>query len=78
MSASPVEKRSDGNRILELDGLRAFAIVSVFLYHVWSLPLSWMGVDVFFVLSGCAIEQKPDCESGLYDFRLPRFWRLPL
>jgi peptidoglycan/LPS O-acetylase OafA/YrhL len=54
MNAS-VENRSDSNRILELDGLRAFAILSVFLYHVWSLPLSWMGVDVFFVLSGFLI-----------------------
>jgi peptidoglycan/LPS O-acetylase OafA/YrhL len=55
MNLRSVEIRNDGKRILELDGLRAFAISAVFLYHVWGLPLSWMGVDIFFVLSGFLI-----------------------
>jgi peptidoglycan/LPS O-acetylase OafA/YrhL len=55
-SADPVELRSGGYRP-ELQALRAFAVAAVVIYHFWParLPGGFVGVDVFFVISGFLI-----------------------
>ena len=42
-------------RIDSLDGLRGVAILAVLLYHHDLFDNGWMGVDIFFVLSGFLI-----------------------
>jgi peptidoglycan/LPS O-acetylase OafA/YrhL len=45
----------EARRIPQIDGLRAIAILMVFAAHAFAVPLAWMGVDFFFVLSGFLI-----------------------
>ena len=69
-----------GNRSLgyrpELDGLRAVAVASVLLYHLGSpiAPGGFVGVDVFFVLSGFLITRLIAEELRTGEFSLFRFY----
>jgi peptidoglycan/LPS O-acetylase OafA/YrhL len=74
-----------------LDGLRAFCVFFVILYHVAKLPSiltyfeGWLGVDIFFVLSGFLItglllgEERVTGSVDLAGFYIRRAFRiLPL
>ncbi|MEO1291408.1 MAG: acyltransferase family protein [Pseudomonadota bacterium] len=56
----------------EIDGLRAIAVLSVLLFHAEPafLPGGYLGVDVFFVISGYLITSilLAECESGRFSF----------
>lgn len=58
-ASSPPTAGASAPRTLRLDiqALRAFAVIAVVIYHVWptALPGGFIGVDVFFVISGFLI-----------------------
>ena len=67
----------------EIDGLRAFAVIAVIINHLNKdiLPGGYLGVDIFFVISGFVITsslyQRPsenfrDFISGFYERRIKR------
>lgn len=74
----------DQKRILGLDGLRALAVVAVFFHHVdgAALPGGYIGVEIFFVLSGYLITKILSAEYaragsiGYVDFSVRRARRL--
>jgi peptidoglycan/LPS O-acetylase OafA/YrhL len=55
-SAPPRPQARDSTR-WDVQGLRAFAVLAVVVYHLWPnrLPGGFVGVDVFFVISGYLI-----------------------
>ena len=65
------------DRLAGLDGLRALAIIAVLVFHLdpsW-LPGGFLGVDVFFVVSGFLITTllvRERLATGAID--LPGFW----
>lgn len=72
------------NLKLEIQGLRAIAVLVVLIFHVWptSLPGGYVGVDVFFVISGYLItglllrEVQRSGTISLLDFYARRVRRL--
>src|SRR5579862_7598334 len=58
-----------------LDGVRAVAIIAVIAYHLGDLGGGWLGVDVFFVLSGYLITTLLLAERRRRGrINLPGFW----
>ncbi|MFN9372732.1 MAG: acyltransferase family protein [Planctomycetaceae bacterium] len=59
----------------EIDGLRAIAVGMVVVYHLgWGFPGGYVGVDVFFVISGFLITQILSRELAQQTFFLADFW----
>ena len=82
--ASPMTTQAHHDYRPEIDGLRAIAVLSVVLYHfgVPGLGGGFVGVDVFFVLSGFLIggllwsEHRDTGSIRIFAFYLRRFRRL--
>lgn len=60
----------------DIDGLRAMAIIPVLVFHLFPewLPGGYLGVDVFFVISGYLITAILLREMAAGEFRIGRFW----
>jgi peptidoglycan/LPS O-acetylase OafA/YrhL len=86
LSTRPSDTRStvaQSNRRLDIQGLRAVAVIAVVIYHA-DVPLSggFVGVDMFFVISGYVItlmlvrELKKSGTINFRQFFVRRFLRL--
>lgn len=58
----------------EIDGLRAFAVLSVLFFHLGFLPNGYLGVDVFFAISGFLITKIIYTESLENRFSIASFY----
>lgn len=56
----------------EIDGIRAIAVTAVLLFHFFPaiFPLGYLGVDVFFVISGFLISSYiiKECDQGTFSY----------
>lgn len=69
------DQRSSERYRPELDGLRAVAVLGVMIYHAgFGLTGGFIGIDVFFVLSGFLITGKVLEELKAGNFSLQQFW----
>lgn len=61
----------------EIDGLRALAVISVIIYHLFPhyLPGGFLGVDIFFVISGYLITKIITVEMSQGNFSFQRFYQ---
>lgn len=60
----------------DIDGLRALAVLSVIFYHLWDtvVPGGFIGVDVFFVISGYLITNNLIRDLNCGQFSLKTFY----
>jgi peptidoglycan/LPS O-acetylase OafA/YrhL len=79
---TPLASRGgSGARIMphsaSIDGLRALAVIAVIIFHAFPYALGggYLGVDVFFVISGFLITQIIVSESQAGTFSIARFYK---
>jgi len=88
---SAIRAPNISDRLLEIDALRGIAAVMVVLFHYttrfgvryghiedpgWGVPWGWLGVNLFFMISGFVIFMTLDRTRHPFDFLLSRFSRL--
>jgi peptidoglycan/LPS O-acetylase OafA/YrhL len=84
MEEAPAQTPSHGNRIPEVDGLRALAVGAVIVSHAFprAAPGGGIGVDIFFVISGFVItrsllfDSRDNGSISLSSFYLRRVFRI--
>lgn len=61
----------------DIQGLRGIAVISVVLYHAWQplMPGGFVGVDIFFVISGFVITNSILRDIKLGEFSIAHFYR---
>ena len=75
-TASSADARASDHRS-DIDGLRGIAVLSVILFHLsnQALPGGFVGVDIFFVISGFLISLHIYSEIERGQFSLAEFYR---
>lgn len=72
---SELKASSPRNYLTEIDGLRAIAILAVLLFHAGvGADGGFVGVDVFFVVSGYLIAKQLSLTPGFSFVRIVAFW----
>jgi len=70
--APPAAAHASGRYLPHVDGLRALAVALVVIYHAWptAIPGGFIGVDVFFVISGFIITRQiaHEMEEGTFSY----------
>lgn len=61
----PPQPQSGAGKLAGLDGLRALAVLAVLLFHNGLLGIGWIGVQIFFVLSGYLISRNLFAAKGM-------------
>ena len=82
LSTSPTSRNGEAAppRLPALDGIRAIAVLAVVALHAGMLPWGWIGVDLFFTLSGFLItgillDAKDARGSGWATYAKPFYMR---
>jgi len=58
----------------DIDGLRSIAVIAVILFHLGFIKNGYLGVDIFFAISGFLITSIIYSEANKGNFKLSRFY----
>lgn len=58
----------------DIDGIRAYAVIAVIIFHLGFLPNGYLGVDIFFVISGFLITSIIYKDLHIGNFSILKFY----